>query len=136
MLDSDLSYGCNGLHRHMQCERKNPSLLPAATFGRLLQSPRHGNECCRPRWCPMACAQPRRRCATHVAPLLLQVLAPTAITYQSGLLGFGAAAALYSAVGFSVLPTGLCWCVRIVDLEIRFWQAADTDTCVCASCSP
>jgi hypothetical protein len=42
--------------------------------------------------------------------LLLQVLAPTAVTYQSGLLGFGAAATLFSAVGFSVLPTGLCWC--------------------------
>lgn len=49
----------------------------------------------------------------------LQVLAPTAVTYQSGLLGFGAAAALYSAVGFSVLPTGLCWCAELADAEIR-----------------
>ena len=46
----------------------------------------------------------------------LQVLAPAAVTYQSGLLGFGAAAALYSAVGFSVLPTGLCWCARVITM--------------------
>lgn len=42
---------------------------------------------------------------------LMLVLAPTAVTYQSKLLGMGAAAALFGAVGFSVVPHGLCWCV-------------------------
>lgn len=50
------------------------------------------------------------RAATRTL-FLRQVLAPTAVTYQSKLLGMGAAAALFGAVGFSVVPHGLCWCV-------------------------
>ena len=43
---------------------------------------------------------------------LLAAFAPVAVRYDSHLIGFFAAAALFGTVGFSVVPYGLGWRVR------------------------
>ncbi len=45
------------------------------------------------------------------------MLAPAAVTHQSGLLGFAAAAALFGAVGFSVVLYGMMWTVGFGDAD-------------------
>lgn len=57
--------------------------------------------------------------ATLLHAFLAVALAPVALRHDSQLIGFLAAGALFGAVGFSVIPSGLCWHVRPPTLAPR-----------------